>query len=258
MVDQKVTSNGNVTVWLVPVSGIVDYKSPTATEINAGLNVTPAIAWDGTTIPAATESDSVDDRSLADRGNATSRGSAQFEGTLNFFYPKDLNENVTDYGKAFTFLRVPRVPMYAVVRVLQSGSDWNKAAEAGEYVSVFRFLTDGWTNDVAEDDAYKYAVSLLAQGEVAIYTQVKNGAPVTVSAPDGTNIDVGEAVALRAVLSGKDMTNAVTWHSDDPAVATVSPNGVVKGVSAGTAEITATHPAATGTSTEQMITVTAP
>ena len=255
--DQKTTSNGNVQVWLVPAIGIADYRSPTAAEINAGLNVTSAIAWDGTTIPAASESDDTDDRSLLDKGNATTRGAAQFEGTLNFFYPDDLNENVTDYGKAFTFLHQPRVAVYAVVRVLQAPEGIATPAAAGEWVSVFRFLTDGWTDDIADDDAYKYAIGLLAQGEVSVYTQVKNATPVTVTNASGTaSIAVDDHLVLRATLGGKRATQIVEWTSSNPAVAGVSSNGVVTGVGPGTANITASHRAASAPSTAIAVTVT--
>lgn len=257
MPDTKITSNGNVQVWLVPATGIANFRSPTAAEINAGLNVTSAISWEGTTIPAATESDDVDDRSLLDKGNATTRGAAQFEGTLNFFYPSDLNENITDYGKAFTFLRVPRVPVYVVVRVLQAPEGVATPAAAGEWISVFRFLTDGWSDDISEDDSYKYAVGLLTQGQVAIYTQVKNATPVTVTRAGGTgSLAVGAKAVMRATLGGKRATQVVTWTSSAPNVASVSPNGVVTAISGGTANITANHPAASAASTPVVITVT--
>lgn len=259
MPDQKVTSNGNVQVWLVPATGIADYRSPTAAEINAGLNVTSAIAWEGTTIPAATESDDVDDRALLDKGNATTRGAASFEGTLNFFYPNDLNENVTDYGKAFTFLRVPRVPVYVIVRVLQGPEGVANNVSAGEWISVFRFLTDGWTDDVSEDDSYKYAVGLLTQGQIAVYTQVKNSTPVVATRAGGTgSLAVGAKAVVRATLGNKRATQVVTWSSSSPAVASVSPNGVVTALSAGTTNIIASHPAASAASTPVAITVTAP
>ena len=257
MADQKVTSNGNVQVWLVPATGIADYRSPTAAEINAGLNVTAAIAWEGTTVPTATESDDVDDRSLLDKGNATTRGAAQFEGTLNFFYPEDLNENVTDYGKAFTFLHQPRVPVYAIVRVLQAPEGVATPAAAGEWISVFRFLTDGWTDDIADDDSYKYAIGLLSQGEVAIYTQVKNATPVTVTNASGSGaLTVGDHAVLRATLGGKRATQVVEWSTSNPAVASVSQNGVVTAIAAGTANIIASHRAASAPSTPVAITVT--
>lgn len=254
MVDARATSNGNTQVWLVPVSGIADYRSPTAAEINAGFDVTAAIAWDGTTFPAATDSDDTDDRSLRDKGNATTRGAAQFEATLNFFYPNDLNENVTDYGRAFTLLRVPRVPLYVVTRVLQAPEGEYTPAAAGQWISVYRFLTDGWTNDLAEDDSYKYAVSFLTQGDVAVYTQVKNATAVTLL-PLTHALGVGDHGVTRATLGGKRATQVVNWQSSNLAVATVSPNGVVTGVSAGTANITATHPAATGATTASVVTV---
>lgn len=255
MADQKISANGNVDIWLVPVAGIADYRSPTAAEINAGLRVTPAIAWDGTTFPTSTGSDDIDDRSLEDKGNATTRGAAQFEGTLNFFYPKDLNESLTDYGKAFTFLRVPRVPVYVVTRVLQRTSGVATPAAAGEWISVYRFLTDGWTDDIAEDDSYKYAISLLTQGDVSVYTQVKNATPATI-APLTASVAVGAHAVIRATLGGKRATQVVEWKSSNPAIATVSQNGVVTGVAAGTANITATHPAASAVSTASVVTVT--
>ena len=33
--NEKFTGNGNVRVWAVPVSGIANYKAPTAAEVNA-------------------------------------------------------------------------------------------------------------------------------------------------------------------------------------------------------------------------------
>lgn len=256
MADQKISANGMVDVWLVPVAGIADYRSPTAAEINAGIRVTPAIAWDGTTFPAATGSDDIDDRSLDDKGNATTRGAAQFEALLNFFYPKNLNENLTDYGKAFTFLRVPRVPVYIITRVLQRTPGVVSPAAAGEWISVYRFLTDGWTDDVAEDDSYKYAVSMLTQGDVAIYTQVKNATPPAILPLTLAVTAAGPAKTLRATLGGKRATQVVTWSSSNPSIATVSQNGVVDGIAAGTANITCTHPSGSAVSTASVVTVT--
>lgn len=256
MADQKATSNGNTTVWLVPVASVADYRSPTVAEITSGLDVTSAIAWSGTTFPAATGSDDVDDRSLQDKGNATTRGAAQFEATLNFFYPKDLNENVTDYGKAFTMLRVPRVPLYVITRVLQGTTGASSLAVDGQWISVFRFLTDGWADDTAEDDSYKYAISMLTQGELAVYTQVKNATPPTILPATLAVTTAGPAKTIRATLGGKRATQVVTWVSSAPAIATVSQNGVVKGIAAGTANITCSHPSGSAVSTACAVTVT--
>lgn len=252
--DEKFTSNGNTTVWLIPATGIADYRSPTPAEINAGLDVTPAIAWEGTTFPTASDSEDMDDRSLRDKGNATTRGAASYEAVLNLFYPKDLQDTTSDYGKAYQMLRVPRVPVYVVTRVGQSPEGEHKDAAAGEWISVYRFISDGWTDDFEGDDSNKYAIGMLTQGEVAVYTQVKNASPVTVT-PATATVSVGGSAVLRATLGGKRATQVVEWVSSNSSVATVSPNGVVTGVKAGSATVTASHPAASAASTAAAITV---
>ena len=256
MADQSFTSNGFTTVWLVPANGIADYRCPTADEINMGMDITPAIAWDGTTFPAATDSDDVEDRSLRDKGNATTRGAASYEAVLNLFYPRDLQDTTSEFGKVYQMLRNPRVPVFLVTRVAQSPEGEHKPAEAGEWISVFRFISDGWTDDFTGDESNKYSIGLLTQGEVAVYTQVKNSTPVEVeNVSAGDTLQVGEHAVLRATLGGKRATQVVEWKSSDPGIASVSQNGVVTAVSTGTADITATHPAADGASTAIEITV---
>jgi Tol biopolymer transport system component len=67
-------------------------------------------------------------------------------------------------------------------------------------------------------------------------------ATVHVQPPTGS-LEVGDTLHLRAVTrsaSGAELTGRlVTWSSDQPSVATVSGHGVVRGVGAGTARITA-------------------
>ncbi len=63
---------------------------------------------------------------------------------------------------------------------------------------------------------------------------------VTVS-PSATTLDVGKTVTLKAACAPKNATDkAVSWKTSDKGVATVTASGVVKGVKAGTAKITAT------------------
>lgn len=255
--DKKVISNGNVTVWVVPGAGIDNYKAPTAAEINNGLDISDAIAWESSTFPASTGSEDTDDRSLRDRGNAKSRGAAQFEATLNLFRPRKNTDTDTDYGKAYDFFRVPGIEVYLITRVLQAPEGKHKDAEAGEWVSVYKFITDSWADDFEGDDSVKYTVGFLTQGEVETYTQVANPSAVEVTNATGsTSIGEGDHIVLRATLGGKRATQAVDWVSSDIEVATVSPNGVVTGVSSGSASITATHPAASGASTAISVTVT--
>jgi uncharacterized protein YjdB len=256
MADEKVTSNGNVQVWVIPEADVANILSPTATEINTnGINITDSVAWDGTTWPANTDSNDVDDRSVLDKGNATSRGFAQFEATLNFFRPKNVLDSADEYNVAFQFFKTPRVPVILVTRVLQAPEGVATTVSAGQWISVYRFISDAVTDDTEGEDSYKYAVNFMAQGDLSVYTQVKNATAVTLL-PLTLALDVGDHGIVRATLGSKRATQVVQWTSSNTAVATVSPNGVVVGVGGGTANITATHPAATGSTTACVVTVT--
>lgn len=258
MADLKVTSNGNVEIWAVPVAGIANIAAPTATEINAGIVLSNAVAWEGSDFPANDESNDVDDRSILDKGNATSRGFAQFGATLAFFRPVQ-GDTTSEYALAWTFFKTPRVPVILVVRVLQGTEGVHVNAAAGQWVTLYQFITDTVNDDTEGEDSYKYIVNFLPQGNLAVNTQVKNATPPTVTpsslaltAATGAN----HSKTLRAVLGGKRATQVVTWTSANPAVATVSTNGVVTGVSAGSTTVTANHPSASAASTTVAITVT--
>lgn len=56
--------------------------------------------------------------------------------------------------------------------------------------------------------------------------------------PDTLEISEGATVQLSVELTPPDSTDAITFESDAPEVATVSESGVVTGVSAGAANIT--------------------
>lgn len=256
MADEKVTSNGHVDIWAVPVTGIADYRSPTAAEVAAGVRLTPAIAWDGTTFPANDESGDVDDRSLEDVGNASSRGFASFGAELAFFRPVE-SDTTSPAAQSWALFKNPRVPVYLVTRVLQRApSPGTTPPTAGDWVSVYRFITDTVNDDTEGEDSVKFIVGTLPQGEVSVYTQIKNATPVAVTNASGTTtLDVGDHAVLRATLGGKRATQVVNWLSSDDSVVAVSPNGVVTGVGAGTASVTASHPAASAASTAVSFTV---
>lgn len=248
MVDTRVQSNGNINVYLVPASGVADYRSPTAAEIAAGINLSEAIAWDGFELTAS-DSNDVDDRGLMDAGNAVTRGFQQFAASIPFFYPKDLNDPTDPATIAFEALaRQTRQTWYLITKVLQGTTGTPTPAVAGEWVSVYKFMSDYTSDDTEGEDSYKFTIGFLPQGQVKVYTQVKTALPVVV-APATLAVDVDEAAIATATLGGKSITQGATWTSSDPSVARVTPNGVVVGVSAGTATISASHPAATAAGT---------
>ncbi|MDR3283784.1 MAG: Ig-like domain-containing protein [Treponema sp.] len=74
----------------------------------------------------------------------------------------------------------------------------------------------------------------------------------------GATINVGGSTAIGAIVAPADATNkALTWSSGNTGVATVSTSGVVTGVSAGTATITATAKDGSGVSGACTVTVNA-
>lgn len=257
MADEKAFANGNITVWVIPAAGIANHYAPTAAEINAGFNVSPAIAWDGTTLPSATESDDTDDRSLTDVGNAVTRGTEQFEATLNMFRPRDVGDTVSDYGRAWQLLKSSRTTYYLVTRVLQAPNDPAdpaSVAAAGQWVSVFRMMADTVNDDTEGDDSVKYTVGFQPQGDIAVYTMVKTTSPVVVT-PTTMALGVGDAEQAEATLAGRNVTQGARWTSSNREVADVSQGGVVKGLSAGAATITVSHPSSNGTNGTIAVTV---
>lgn len=261
MADTRFTGNKNIDVWWIDEGDYANEEALTAAEINAGVRVTPALAWDGTSFPAAGDSDAATDLGLWDDANATFRGAPSFDATLNYFFPKDLTEGVTDYGLVYQHFRKLGLKGVLVTRVSQlTATGTITAAAAGQWISVYKSITDGFQTDIEGDDSYKYAITYLPQGYQKVYTQVKNAAaPVVTRLSTAGAVAAGSKVVLRATLGGHYATQAVNWLTSNAAVAQVSQNGVVS-VAAGaapaaTCNITCTHPAATGTSTAHVITV---
>ena len=75
-----------------------------------------------------------------------------------------------------------------------------------------------------------------------VCTQVK----LNVSAPTNT-VNTRGTLQLKVSYSPSALTNSITWTSSNPYVASVNANGVVTGISAGTATITATVDGLNGT-----------
>lgn len=247
--DTKVQANGNTDIWWVPVSGIADYKAPTAAEVNAGVRLTPAVAWEGTTFPNASESNDIDDRTLEDLGNAVQAGFQQFEAELNLFHSADLSDTTSDFTIAYETFRTSRITGYLVTRVLQRATaPGTTPATAGDIVSVFKFMVDYTSDDTTQEAGYKYAVGTLPQGEVAVHTQIATPTAVAVL-PATVSVAVGETALATATLAGWSVTQGAEWRSSDTTVASVSPNGVITGIAAGTATVTADRDAATGPGT---------
>src|SRR5674476_1631996 len=148
MADTKVTSNGNVQYWWIPEISLTTPAAPIASEVIAsGLNISNAISWESSTFPGATESNDVDDRSIMDKGNATSRGFAQFAGDLSFFRPSNVLDVTSDFGKVFQAFKPPRVPGYILVRALQGVTGVAGDLAAGEWTDSMKFIASTFIHD---------------------------------------------------------------------------------------------------------------
>jgi uncharacterized protein YjdB len=105
------------------------------------------------------------------------------------------------------------------------------------------------------------ALAVCTSSAGGTFTEPAPGPVVTTVtvAPETASIAAGVSQSLVATVrdaSGAVMANqAVTWSTTDQAIATVSPTGVVAGISAGAATVTATSSGKVGTS---VVTVTAP
>jgi uncharacterized protein YjdB len=129
---------------------------------------------------------------------------------------------------------------------------WTTSANGVAIVSA-----SGLVTGIAPGGATITATSEGASGTSSITVTAAPVATVTVT-PSPTSVAVGSTVQLSAVLrdaNGTVLTSrTVTWSSDNNGVATVNANGLVSGVAAGSATITATSEGKSGTSA---VTVTA-
>lgn len=233
----KLTSNGHVTVlWAAPGS-FANWKSPTATELNAALNLSSAISWNdfGFGVQA---SNTQNDPSLADMGNRTDRGAAQYGGAISFYYPGAFDDDTNAYSLAFDAVAVPRTSGYIVVRI-DGNKPTTQAFAAGDLVHVMEVMTDGQANVITGEEAFRYTVTMLQQGALEVYTVVRSTS-VTVVTPSTLTVAVGASSRLSATANGREYTNGVKWTTSDATKATVSAAGVVTGVASGSATITAT------------------
>lgn len=243
----RIVSNGNVTVWWV--TSIADPNAPTAAEINAGKDFSEAISWNNFELGSSGSAD-VDDRSIVDVGNATSRGFPDFSATLAFFREKNASDTTSIYQQAFDTFRDSGLKGFLVVRYAQAAP--GTPAVAGQIVSAYYFETDRISDDTEGEDSVKFEVNFLPQAILAEHVVVKTAAPVVV-APATLALDVDEIGIASAAVGGHPMASEADWISSAPNIASVSSRGVIVGISAGTATITATHP---GGTTAGTVTVT--
>jgi hypothetical protein len=247
----KLPANGNITVLWATEGSFANWKSPTATELNAALNLSSSISWNDYAF-GMSASNTQNDPSLADFGNRTDRGAAQYGGAISFYYPGAFDDNTNEYSLVFDAISVPRTKGYIVARI-DGAKPTTQAFAAGDLVSVMEVMTDAQTNVITGEEAFRYTVNMLQQGALAVYTVVRS-TTVTVVTPATLAIATGAKSRLTATVNARPYTNGVAWSSSDTTKATVSNAGVVTGIAAGASTVTATF-LATGATDTTAVTV---
>lgn len=241
-------SNGRVALYAGTANSVANLQQPTAVEIAAMLPIHDVVRWSGFTL-GAKASTAVNDRSLSDNGGAVTRGFNQFSGGLPLYYPK-VTEVVGPLRSAFNLFKIPRTSIIIVERI--GFKDASQPIVAGDNVNVYRLMTDGFNPDTTGDGGYAYVLDLLPQGDVYPWTIVPAASPAAVTIIGTATATLSLAGVNRALrgasYQGKTITPRAVWSSSAPAVASVDNRGLITGLSAGTANVTATFPGGTASS----------
>jgi len=246
MTDVKVPASGNIRVWWALSNAFANWEAPTAAEINASLDISDAISWNDFDF-GVQASNTIDDPAITAIGKVSDRGATQYGGGISLYYPRSFDDAGSLYSQAYDALDQPRTTGYLVIRI--DGEESSSTAQTGDFVHVAKVMTDGYAESITGEEAFRYTITFLSQGDIAIRTVVGGGSVVIVEGA-GASMTAGEKLPLHATVGGRNYTNGVKWTTDNPAAATVSSAGVVTCVNAAqTATITATFEATGGTDT---------
>lgn len=232
----KIQANGNIRVTWALEAAVTVPEFPTATQLNAGLNLSSAISWEDYAL-GSTGSDDIDDRALTDLGNEVSRGSANYEAVLDFFREANRADSTSSYLNAFQAFRTSDVVGYLVTRV---GIPSSTAFAAGDIVSVFRVIISHTTDVATGDTSTKFQVTFLSQGLLHTHTVVQSASAI-LGVPTTNTRAVNSRLVLAPTLDGRSIRSVATYTSSAPAIATVSNQGVVVARAAGSATITVSY-----------------
>lgn len=257
MVDIRLPASGALRVRYALPNAFANWESPTVTEANAAQDIADSISWNDYDF-GVQASNTNDDPAITAKGNVQDRGASQFGGSLSFYYPREYDDNSNIHSLTFDALGEPRTMGYILVSIDGDLSENNtplyvggatRDFAAGDYIHVSKIQTGGYTESVTGEEAFRYTVSFLSQGDLAIYTVVRTTVATVVTLPATLASGAGDIDVITGTVLGRPYTRGLRWSTSDAAVATVSQNGIVTSIAAGTATITAEFEATGATDT---------
>ena len=257
MADTRLPASGALRVRWHAGNAFANPLYPTVAELNAGLDIADSISWNDYSF-GTSASNSVNDPAITSKSNVAGRGAAQYGGTLSFYHPLVRNDVTNPYWLTYSALKTPRTTGFISVSIdgdlsetttpLYTGGAGRNYA-VGDYVHIYKVMTAGYSDAATGEDAFRYTITFLPQGQLSVYTVAGTGAAVVVVAPSTSSGAAGTKVPLTATVNGRPFTRGVRWSTSDATKATVSQNGVVTRVASGSATITATFQASGATAT---------
>jgi len=259
MADTKLPASGNIRIWFGLENSIANYLAPTATEINAMVDISDAVSWNDFN-HMLQASNVLDDPAITALGKVQTVGAAQFGGQMSFYYPRSFTDTSNKYQVVYDLLDQPRTKGYMVVRI--DGTESSTSAAAGDLVHVFKVMTDSYAESIVGEEAFRYTINFQPQGQLAVRVPVKGATAfaTTVLYQGAVVTTLAATVAtqyykLEGKVDTRFMTNELNWTSSNVAKATVSNTGLVKAIASGSATITATYPGG-GTAGTVALTIT--
>lgn len=245
MTETRLKVGGNVTVRFGLPGFAANWRKPTVAEVNATLDVTQSVSFQDYSF-GSQASNQLSEPALSDKGNPQVRGFAQFGGTISFFYPREYDDATNPHSNTFDAFDSADVIGYILIRVdgeVTPEGDFD--AKLGDFWNVYRVQADGWTDVVVGENAFRYNIEFLPQGDVATRVWVGTTPTLTTSIVGGNTMSVGDKAPTLGYITGRQLHTGgyswrFRWSSSAPAVATVDANGVVHALTAGTANLTAT------------------
>lgn len=244
--DERLPSKGNIRFRYYPLNGFANPSWPTATELNAGQELEAVTLWESFEV-GAQASETSDTASIKAKTAVARRAAANYGGSSAFWYPGDHTDMQNLASLVLAIMKQVNQPGYIAVSVDgeigeagQPNIDFTFAN--GDLVSIFRIITDEWDDMITGEEAFYYTRNFLKNGFMRTYSVVSTAAPVLAATESSTTVTSGSLASIASTVNGRDWTRGCRYRSSAPAILTVSPSGIVRGVSAGTATVTVELP----------------